>query len=67
MSFFIIVSQTARLASVWTRSKITSQLLISVSIIAYSALLIERNKKINKYYERSDVDEISTRGSGENS
>lgn len=53
MSIYIVISQTTRLAAVWTRSILTKQLLLSASIIAYSLLLIERNKKINNYYERN--------------
>lgn len=52
MSIYIVISQSTRLAAVWTRSILTKQLLLSASIIAYSLLLIERNKKINNYYER---------------
>jgi hypothetical protein len=58
MSVFIIISQATRLASVWTRNHLTKQLLLSASILAYSLLLIERNKKINKYYERDDTNEL---------
>lgn len=65
MSIYIVISQTSRLAAVWTRNILTKQLLLSASIIAYSILLIERNKKINKYYER-DTNELSERGSFKN-
>lgn len=66
MSLFIIVSQSARLAAVWTRNRLTSQILISVSIAAYSLLLIERNKKINAYYNGSKSNEEPRRGNREN-
>jgi hypothetical protein len=66
MSIYIVVSQTTRLAAVWTRNTLTKQLLLSASIIAYSLLLIERNKKINKYYDR-DPDELPTNSSNQNS
>jgi hypothetical protein len=65
MSIYIVISQTTRLAAVWTRNILTKQLLLSASIIAYSLLLIERNKKINKYYER-DINELPERRSEEN-
>lgn len=56
MSIHIVISQTARLAAVWAKNKLTTQILLSVSIIAYSALLLERNKKINAYYTKDDND-----------
>jgi hypothetical protein len=56
MSVYIVISQTARLAAVWARNRLTTQLLLSVSIIAYSALLLERNKKINSYYTKDEND-----------
>jgi hypothetical protein len=59
MSIYIGISQAARLAAVWTKSRLTTQLLLSVSILAYSALLLERNKKINKYYDRHNLDRES--------
>lgn len=65
MSIYIVVSQTTRLAAVWTRSILTKQLLLSASIIAYSLLLIERNKKINNYYERNTNGQPENRN-GEN-
>jgi hypothetical protein len=52
MSIYIIISQSSRLAAVWTKNILTKQLLLSTSILAYSILLIERNKKIEKYYEQ---------------
>lgn len=58
MSIYIIISQTSRLAAVWTRNILTKQLLLSASIIAYSMLLIERNKKINSYYERDNPNQL---------
>lgn len=58
MSVFIIISQATRLASIWTKHLLTRQLLLSASVVAYSFLLIERNKKINKYYERDKPDEL---------
>lgn len=58
MSIYIVISQTSRLAAVWTRNILTKQLLLSASIIAYSMLLIERNKKINKYYERDNPNQL---------
>lgn len=65
MSIYIVISQTTRLAAVWTRSILTKQLLLSASIIAYSLLLIERNKKINNYYERNTNGQPENRN-GEN-
>lgn len=65
MSVYIAVSQAARLAAVWTRNRLVQQLLISASIISYSLLLIERNKKINKFYERDSTDQRTTRGSSQ--
>ena len=56
MSIYIVISQSARLAAVWARNRLTTQLLLSVSIIAYSALLLERNKKIEKYYTKDEND-----------
>lgn len=55
MSIYIVISQTSRLAAVWTRNILTKQLLLSASIIAYSILLIERNKKINAYYQKDKI------------
>jgi hypothetical protein len=54
MSIYIGISQAARLAAVWSRNRLVTQLLLSASIVAYSLLLVERNKKINKYYERDN-------------
>ena len=64
MSLYIIVSQSARLAAVWTRNRLTSKILISVSIAAYSLLLIERNKKINNYYNNGSNPHKQPEGSG---
>jgi len=66
MSIYIVISQATRLASVWTRNILTKQLLLSASIIAYSLLLVERNKKINKYYERSNPNQLPENRSSEN-
>lgn len=66
MSLYIIVSQTARLAAVWTRNRLTSQILISLSIASYSILLIERNKKINNYYNGNKPDKQPEGSSGKN-
>lgn len=58
MSVFIVISQGARLAAVWTRSNLTKQLLLSLSIVAYSAVLLHREQKISRYYDtaRNDSD-----------
>lgn len=66
MSVYIVISQSARLAAVWTKHLLTKQLLLSASIVAYSVLLMQRNDKINKYYERK-VDELPENGSREDS
>ena len=55
MSVFLAISQGARLAAVWTSNKLVTRLLLTASIVAYSVLLAERNKKINKYYERDKI------------
>ena len=56
MSVYIIISQTARLGAVWSSKLITRQVLLSLSILAYSVVMIQRNEKINKYYDRSPAD-----------
>lgn len=50
MSLFIVVSQSFRLASTWATSAVTRKILISASIIVYTALLYQREQKITKYY-----------------
>lgn len=60
---YIAISQTARIMAVWAKKTTTKQILLTVSIIAYTALLMEREKKISKYYERSTEDS-SKQGSG---
>lgn len=57
MNVFIAISQTARVAAVWARSQTTKQILITISIISYTALLMEREKKISKYYDKTDDSE----------
>lgn len=64
MSLYIIISQGARIASVWVKRKYTKQILLSISILAYSALIMEREKKIKRYYDRrrNNFNERSGRG-----
>lgn len=50
--------------AVWAKKTTTKQILLTVSIIAYTALLMEREKKISKYYERSPEDS-SKQGPGD--
>lgn len=51
MSVFIVISQTARVAAIWSQKQVTRQILLTVSVIAYSALLMQRENKISKYYD----------------
>jgi hypothetical protein len=53
MSVFIVISQTARVMAIWSQKQVTRQILLTVSVIAYSALLMQRENKIDKYYDRS--------------
>lgn len=52
MSVYILISQTARLGAVWSSKLVTRQVLLSLSILAYSVVMMQRNEKINKYYDR---------------
>ena len=51
MSVYIILSQMSRLGAVWVKSKQTKNLLLSASILFYTALLIKRENKFKEKYE----------------
>ena len=48
----IILSQTARVMSIWSRRTIVKQGFLTVSVIFYTALMMKREQKINEYYSR---------------
>lgn len=50
----IVLSQSARIAAVWTRNSTTRNLLLSASVICYTALMMKREKKISRYYDRKN-------------
>lgn len=64
MNPYIAISQTARIASVWAKKTVTKQILLTISIIAYTALLMEREKKISKYYDRPEDNSQRRTGRG---
>ena len=50
MSLFIVASQSCRIAAIWAKRQTTKQVLLTVSVVAYSLLLVQRENKISKYY-----------------
>ena len=64
MSLFIIASQSARIAATWSSSIVTKRILLTASIILYTALLYQREQKIQKYYA-TRPDRLPTGGSRE--
>lgn len=61
MSVFIAISQTARIAAIWSKRTVTKQILLTVAVVAYTALLNQRERRINEYYSRDNPDENSRR------
>lgn len=51
MSVYIILSQMSRLGAVWVKSKQTKNILLSASILFYTAILIKRENKFKEKYE----------------
>lgn len=56
MNIFIALSQGARIGAIWAKSQTTKQILLTCSVIFYTALLMEREKKITEYYKKEDGD-----------
>lgn len=67
MSALIALSQGARICSIWAKKQTTKQIFLTLSVLAYTALLANRESKISKYYDtRNRTNDQPANRSGQN-